>query len=201
MTIRIIQGGYQKDAEEFFGFISTRWKKSFWPCWRLFLLFLRTQVQRILRPGRTRNLDLLLALASPMPLPTLPTQTRSRNRLCRMMMRMEMNSWRLGSGIGQVVTHMVCLFFLSLFRLCRVFQCFVTSFVPCLLTSSSIFSFTDTAFTHAQIKGTEFPITRIFGGKFRSTLRGPGQKDSVLVEGWRALRLDIQVYIVVLFLL
>ena len=44
-----------------------------------------------------------------------------------------------------------------------------------------------------QIKGTESPITRIFGGKFRSTLRAPGQKDSVLVEDWRALRLDIQV--------
>ncbi|KIM48550.1 hypothetical protein M413DRAFT_437769 [Hebeloma cylindrosporum] len=42
------------------------------------------------------------------------------------------------------------------------------------------------------IKGTESPITRIFGGKFRSTLRAPGQKDSVLVEDWRALRLDIQ---------
>ena len=36
-------------------------------------------------------------------------------------------------------------------------------------------------------------MTRIFGGKFRSTLRAPGQKDSLLVEDWRSLRLDIQV--------
>ncbi|KAF8163725.1 hypothetical protein B0H34DRAFT_650904 [Crassisporium funariophilum] len=42
------------------------------------------------------------------------------------------------------------------------------------------------------IKATESPITRIFGGKFRSTLRAPGQKDSVIVEDWRSLRLDIQ---------
>ncbi|KAJ7648997.1 hypothetical protein DFH06DRAFT_1208718 [Mycena polygramma] len=42
------------------------------------------------------------------------------------------------------------------------------------------------------IKTAESPITRIFGGKFRSTLRAPGQKDSVIVEDWRSLRLDIQ---------
>ncbi|RXW12971.1 hypothetical protein EST38_g12880 [Candolleomyces aberdarensis] len=42
------------------------------------------------------------------------------------------------------------------------------------------------------IKATESPITRIFGGKFRSTLRAPRQKDSVVVEDWRSLRLDIQ---------
>ncbi|KDR74886.1 hypothetical protein GALMADRAFT_227234 [Galerina marginata CBS 339.88] len=45
--------------------------------------------------------------------------------------------------------------------------------------------------THT-IKATESPITRIFGGKFRSTLRAPGQKDSVVVEDWRSLRLNIQ---------
>jgi ubiquitin carboxyl-terminal hydrolase 10 len=44
-----------------------------------------------------------------------------------------------------------------------------------------------------QIKATESPITRIFGGKFRTTLRRPGQKDSVTIEDWRSLRLDIQV--------
>ncbi|KAL4259272.1 Ubiquitin carboxyl-terminal hydrolase [Pleurotus pulmonarius] len=38
----------------------------------------------------------------------------------------------------------------------------------------------------------ESAITRIFGGKFRYTLRAPGQKDSVIVEAWRSLRLDIQ---------
>ncbi|KAJ7681639.1 hypothetical protein B0H17DRAFT_1075760 [Mycena rosella] len=42
------------------------------------------------------------------------------------------------------------------------------------------------------IKAAESPISRIFGGKFRSTLRAAGQKDSVIVEDWRALRLDIQ---------
>lgn len=42
------------------------------------------------------------------------------------------------------------------------------------------------------IKAAESPITRIFGGKFRSTLRAPRQKDSVVVEDWRSLRLDIQ---------
>ncbi|TFY64673.1 hypothetical protein EVJ58_g2454 [Rhodofomes roseus] len=43
-----------------------------------------------------------------------------------------------------------------------------------------------------SVKFTESPITRIFGGKFRSVLRAPHQKDSVTVEDWRSLRLDIQ---------
>ncbi|KAL0573399.1 Coronin-like protein crn1 [Marasmius crinis-equi] len=42
------------------------------------------------------------------------------------------------------------------------------------------------------IKTAESPISRVFGGKFRSTLRAPGQKDSVMVEDWRSLRVDIQ---------
>ncbi|KAF8896824.1 hypothetical protein CPB85DRAFT_1418719 [Mucidula mucida] len=42
------------------------------------------------------------------------------------------------------------------------------------------------------VKSTNSPITKIFGGKARSTLRAPTQKDSVIVEDWRALRLDIQ---------
>ncbi|KAG9318931.1 cysteine proteinase [Chiua virens] len=41
-------------------------------------------------------------------------------------------------------------------------------------------------------KSTESPITRMFGGKFRSTLRVPHQKDSIMFEDWRSLRLDIQ---------
>ncbi|TCD70276.1 hypothetical protein EIP91_004177 [Steccherinum ochraceum] len=41
------------------------------------------------------------------------------------------------------------------------------------------------------VKSTESPVTRLFGGKFRSTLRAPHQRDSVTVEDWRALRLDI----------
>ncbi|KAJ6474730.1 hypothetical protein DFH09DRAFT_1343065 [Mycena vulgaris] len=44
----------------------------------------------------------------------------------------------------------------------------------------------------AQIKEAEWPISLIFGGKFCSTLRAAGQKDSVIVEAWRTLRLDIQ---------
>ncbi|KAH7889138.1 hypothetical protein F5I97DRAFT_1841914 [Phlebopus sp. FC_14] len=47
-------------------------------------------------------------------------------------------------------------------------------------------------FSFEQTKTTESPITRMFGGKFRSTLRVPHQKDSVIVEDWRSLRLDIQ---------
>ncbi|KAH7107660.1 hypothetical protein BKA62DRAFT_684060 [Auriculariales sp. MPI-PUGE-AT-0066] len=44
-----------------------------------------------------------------------------------------------------------------------------------------------------SIKSTESPITRIFGGKFRSVLRTPGSgKDSVLVQDWNRLQLDIQ---------
>ncbi|KAI0247916.1 hypothetical protein BJV78DRAFT_1285139 [Lactifluus subvellereus] len=42
------------------------------------------------------------------------------------------------------------------------------------------------------VKSVESPITRIFGGKFRSTLRTPHQRDSVVVEDWRSLQLDIQ---------
>lgn len=42
------------------------------------------------------------------------------------------------------------------------------------------------------VKMAESPITRIFGGKFRSTLRVPHQKESVIFEDWRSLRLDIQ---------
>jgi hypothetical protein len=64
MTIPIIQGGHQEDAEGSFGFYLDTLEKSFWPCWRLFLLFrlfLQTPVRRILRRGRTRNLCLLLA--------------------------------------------------------------------------------------------------------------------------------------------
>ncbi|TBU35523.1 cysteine proteinase [Dichomitus squalens] len=41
-------------------------------------------------------------------------------------------------------------------------------------------------------KSTESPITRIFGGKFRSALRAPHQRESVTIEDWRSLQLDIQ---------
>ncbi|KAI0274429.1 hypothetical protein BGY98DRAFT_1098972 [Russula aff. rugulosa BPL654] len=38
----------------------------------------------------------------------------------------------------------------------------------------------------------ESPITCIFGGKFRSPVRGPNQPDPVPTEDWRSLHLDIQ---------
>ncbi|KAI0362620.1 cysteine proteinase [Trametes cingulata] len=46
--------------------------------------------------------------------------------------------------------------------------------------------------TTRTAKSTDSPITRIFGGKFRSTLRTPHQRDSVTIEDWRSLQLDIQ---------
>ncbi|KAI0780469.1 hypothetical protein BD413DRAFT_464067 [Trametes elegans] len=46
--------------------------------------------------------------------------------------------------------------------------------------------------TTRTAKSTDSPITRIFGGKFRSTLRNPHQRDSVTIEDWRSLQLDIQ---------
>jgi hypothetical protein len=48
------------------------------------------------------------------------------------------------------------------------------------------------------------PISRIFDGKFRMTVRMPvpvtGQNDTVKVESWRTLQLDIQVRCLSLFL-
>lgn len=46
---------------------------------------------------------------------------------------------------------------------------------------------------HKQTATKESPITRIFGGKLRSVLRCPGQKDSVTIEPFQRLQLDIQV--------
>ncbi|KAJ6533424.1 hypothetical protein DFH09DRAFT_1325729 [Mycena vulgaris] len=48
-----------------------------------------------------------------------------------------------------------------------------------------------TAGGRAQIKEAESSISRTFGGKFRSTLRAAAQKDSVIIEALRALRIDI----------
>ncbi|EOQ99539.1 putative ubiquitin carboxyl-terminal hydrolase 3 [Wallemia ichthyophaga EXF-994] len=39
---------------------------------------------------------------------------------------------------------------------------------------------------------TESPISKLFGGKFRSTLKTPGQKDSITLEPFQPLQLDIQ---------
>ena len=44
-----------------------------------------------------------------------------------------------------------------------------------------------------QTKTADSPTTRIFRGKFRSAVRVPGQRESVTIEDWRSLRLDIQV--------
>ncbi|KAH9986157.1 hypothetical protein BJV77DRAFT_85303 [Russula vinacea] len=41
-------------------------------------------------------------------------------------------------------------------------------------------------------ESAESPLMRIFGGKFRSTVRSPNQPDSVTIEDWRSLQLDIQ---------
>ncbi|KAH8117275.1 cysteine proteinase [Phellopilus nigrolimitatus] len=41
-------------------------------------------------------------------------------------------------------------------------------------------------------KSVDSPMTRIFGGKFRSAVKAPGQRESVMVEDWRLIRLDIQ---------
>ena len=42
-------------------------------------------------------------------------------------------------------------------------------------------------------ESVESPLMRIFGGKFRSTLRAPNQPDTVTIEDWLPLHLDIQV--------
>lgn len=44
-----------------------------------------------------------------------------------------------------------------------------------------------------QTKSASSPMTRIFGGKFRSTLKVPGQRDSAVLEDWRSLKLEIEV--------
>jgi len=43
-------------------------------------------------------------------------------------------------------------------------------------------------------KSVESLITRIFGGKFHSTLHAPQPRNSVVVEDWQSLQLDIQVH-------
>ena len=48
-----------------------------------------------------------------------------------------------------------------------------------------------TAFTRTT-STSESPITRIFGGKLRSVLKCPGTKDSVTLEPYQPLQLDIQ---------
>ena len=132
MIILMSRAATKKTPKNSLDSISTRWKKSSWPCWRLFLLLLhlllRTRVQRILRRGRTRNLDLLLAPATQPP----PTPAQSRSRWCRMRMRMEMGGWRLGSGIGRLLRVRYVFFSFSslVLLLCRVFQYFIALFLP-----------------------------------------------------------------------
>jgi ubiquitin carboxyl-terminal hydrolase 10 len=46
---------------------------------------------------------------------------------------------------------------------------------------------------HEQAKFVESPITRIFGGKSRLTVRAPNRPDAVTVEDWQSLQLNIQV--------
>ena len=46
---------------------------------------------------------------------------------------------------------------------------------------------------HEQAESIESPLTRIFNGSFRSTVRAPNQPDTFTIENWRSLQLDIQV--------
>jgi hypothetical protein len=46
--------------------------------------------------------------------------------------------------------------------------------------------------TNRQVQ-SESPISRIFGGRSRLTVRAPSQPDTVTIEAWRSLRLNIQV--------
>ncbi|KAH9991181.1 hypothetical protein BJV77DRAFT_963013 [Russula vinacea] len=41
-------------------------------------------------------------------------------------------------------------------------------------------------------ESVDSPLMRIFGGKFRSIMRTPNQPDTVRIEDWRSLQLDIQ---------
>ena len=59
------------------------------------------------------------------------------------------------------------------------------AFLPSVLTRFLLAIYID--------KRYRIPNKPDIGGKFRSTLRAPGQKDSVLVEDRNSLRLDIQV--------
>jgi ubiquitin carboxyl-terminal hydrolase 10 len=44
----------------------------------------------------------------------------------------------------------------------------------------------------AQVQSVETPISRMFGGRGRSTIRRPAVSDSVTIESWRHLGLSIQ---------
>ena len=44
-----------------------------------------------------------------------------------------------------------------------------------------------------QHKALESPISRIFGGKFRTVLKVPGARESAMIDPWSRLQLDIQV--------
>jgi hypothetical protein len=94
---------------------------------------------------------------------------------------MEVGKVGKGGKRRVVVTRTVRVYALSCFRLMG----FYADYLP--------FSFIFFYFFVVQIKTTESPISKLFGGKFRSTLRAPGQKDSSIIEDWRSLRVDIQV--------
>ena len=46
---------------------------------------------------------------------------------------------------------------------------------------------------HEQANFVESPITRMFGGKFRSLLHTPNKPDIITTEDWRSLHLDVLV--------
>jgi hypothetical protein len=78
----------------------------------------------------------------------------------------------------------------------EVSQSGLTAVVERDLTVRQLFDLSALSFAlmhgHEQ-ESVESPLMRIFGGKFRSTLRAPNQPDAVIIEDWRPLQLDIQV--------
>ena len=111
-----------------------------------------------------------------------------------MVMTMAMvGGWSLRSGIGLFTVGLYPVFCFFVFVCLSCSPSLPPRFLACVLVPCSSVSFLSRSlpalFTNMnihfmQIKGTESPITRIFEGKFRSTLRAPRQKDLVLGD-WR----------------
>ena len=46
---------------------------------------------------------------------------------------------------------------------------------------------------YEQANFVESPVTRVFGGKSRLAVRAPDRPDTIMVEDWRSLKLNISV--------
>ena len=185
MTI-LIQGGHQEDAEEFFGFYLDTLEEEL-----LAMLAAVSAPASSTSPNPTTTTTSSLGKNAPNVKHVVAAAASSIMESESVVSHEDADGdgWmEVGKRNRTVVTRTVCFFFVSFFGVpFLVLPCiFLPSFLAYLI-------YLFTYLLPTQIKGTESPITRIFGGKFRSTLRAPGQKDSVLVEDWRALRLDIQV--------